>query len=52
MGNLIVGVIILALVAGAIIYIYNSKKHGAHCIGCPHAKKCGKCSCGENESAK
>ena len=34
-------VIIIAVIVGvASLYIYKSKKAGAACIGCPHAKEC------------
>lgn len=34
-------VIIIAIIVGvASLYIYKSKKAGAACIGCPHAKEC------------
>ncbi|MBE6108473.1 MAG: FeoB-associated Cys-rich membrane protein [Erysipelotrichaceae bacterium] len=29
----------------AIAYIIKEKKNGTKCIGCPHAKSCGKRSC-------
>ena len=46
MENIIVGVILLAIVAGIIWYIVRAKKQGATCIGCPYSKKCkGKCGC-------
>lgn len=42
--NIIV-IVVLALIAGAIIwYIYRAKKSGQKCIGCPASKTCsGKC---------
>lgn len=38
MGNIIVGVIILAIVVAAIAKIVVEKKRGAKCIGCPYSK--------------
>lgn len=41
---IIIGVLVL-IVGGIGFYLYRAKRSGAHCIGCPHAKKCpGKCS--------
>lgn len=43
--------VILAVVGGAIIYIYRAKKKGKKCIGCPDSGCCshdtcsGGCSC-------
>jgi len=39
MGNIIVTVIILAIVAAAIAKIVSEKKKGAKCIGCPYSKE-------------
>ena len=53
MENIIPVVILVLLVGGAVLYIWRSKKRGAKCIGCPHARNCksGPCSChGEDES--
>ncbi len=43
--NIILIVILVALVGGAVLYIYREKKKGVHCIGCPYAGKCGKQKC-------
>ena len=45
--DVIIVLAVLAIVAGAGLYIYKEKKAGAACVGCPHAKSCGssKCSC-------
>ena len=45
--DVIIVLAVLAIVAGAGLYIYKQKKAGAACVGCPHAKSCGssKCSC-------
>lgn len=41
MGNIIVGIIILAIVVAAIAKIVIEKKKGAKCIGCPYSKAAG-----------
>ncbi len=38
--NIIVGVIILLIIAGAIGYIVKAKKRGVKCIGCAAGKSC------------
>lgn len=51
--NLIIIVIVGAIVAGIIRYLYKAKKRGETCIGCPYAKQCGgKCNggCGTDPS--
>lgn len=55
MGNVIVVLILLAIVAGIIWYLVRAKKRGETCIGCPYAKQCGgKCggagSCGSKDT--
>lgn len=40
--DIIIILVILAILGGAIAYIIKEKKAGAHCIGCPHSKTCGK----------
>ncbi|NLD88288.1 MAG: FeoB-associated Cys-rich membrane protein [Clostridiales bacterium] len=51
MGDIIVVLILIAIVAGIIRYLIRAKKRGEACIGCPYAKKCmGKCG-GELSSA-
>ena len=49
MVDFLIILLIAAILGGAGFYIYKSKKAGAKCIGCPHAKNCGSqhCSCGE-----
>jgi len=47
----VIGVILLIL-GGAGFYVYQSKKNGKKCIGCPHSGNCGAgdckgCSCGK-----
>ena len=45
MENVIIVVIVAAIVAGIVYYLYKAKKRGETCIGCPHAKEChGKCN--------
>ena len=47
--NIVVVVLLAAIVAGIVFYLYRAKKQGATCIGCPHAKQCAKngggCNC-------
>ena len=43
--DFIVILIILISLILAIRYIYNQKKKGVKCIGCPYAKNCSKKSC-------
>ena len=48
MTDILVGVILLAILGGAVFYIVKAKKSGRKCIGCPGAGSCGKngcCSC-------
>ena len=51
MTDFIVGLIIVAIIAAAGLYIYKEKKRGVKCIGCPSAGTCasqgksGGCSC-------
>ncbi|MBQ4061424.1 MAG: FeoB-associated Cys-rich membrane protein [Christensenellaceae bacterium] len=40
MKSIIVAVILLAIAAGIIIYLYKSKKRGNTCVGCPHSGQC------------
>ncbi len=40
MENIILIILLLAIAAGASIYIFRAKKRGQACIGCPHAKNC------------
>ena len=49
MENVIVVLILLAIVAGIVLYLFRAKKRGETCIGCPYAKQCGgKCNGGGN----
>ena len=43
--DIIVIAILAIILVVAIAYIIKEKKNGAQCIGCPHAKACGKKSC-------
>ena len=48
MTDFIVVIILVAVIAAAIRYIYKEKKRGAKCIGCAAGKNgCG-CSCGNS----
>ena len=57
MESVIAAVIIIAIVALAVRYIYKAKKSGAKCIGCPDSKtcsaqSCSSCGCGCGEQTK
>ena len=41
MGDLIVGLVILAIISLAGYYLYKAKKRGVKCIGCPDGATCG-----------
>ena len=41
MTDLIVGLVVLAIVGGAIGYIIREKKRGVRCVGCPDGGMCG-----------
>lgn len=48
MESIILAAVILLIVGLAAMYVRREKKNGAVCIGCPHAKSCGKhknCGC-------
>ena len=48
MTDFLVGMILLAIIGGAVFYIVKAKKNGQKCIGCPASGSCGKkgcCSC-------
>lgn len=40
MENLILGIVLLAIVGGAIAKIISEKKKGVKCIGCPSGQSC------------
>ena len=45
MENFIIIAILVGIVAGAVYFLYRSKKKGAACIGCPSGGACkGSCS--------
>ena len=46
----IVLAVILLVVGVAVGYIIKEKKNGVKCVGCPHAKSCGKKSCNNKKS--
>lgn len=43
MMNFIIGMIVIAAVGAAIIYLIKEKKKGVKCIGCPNASSCAGC---------
>ncbi|MBR5152746.1 MAG: FeoB-associated Cys-rich membrane protein [Clostridia bacterium] len=43
--DVILVLIFLAVIGGAGWYLYRAKRKGQTCIGCPHAKTCGKKQC-------
>ncbi len=42
---ILIGILVLIL-GGAGYYIYNAKKNGKKCIGCPANGSCNGCHCG------
>ena len=40
MDDVIVVLILLAIVAGILWYLFRAKKRGQTCIGCPYANQC------------
>lgn len=46
MGNIIVSGVLLTIIISAIYYIYQAKKSGVKCIGCPHGGSESKEACG------
>lgn len=42
MENIIIITILIMIVGAAVFYLVRAKKKGAKCIGCPHAKQCGR----------
>ncbi len=48
MENFIVAAILIVIIGAAVYFLARAKKRGAACIGCPHAKQCGRgCACKE-----
>ena len=48
MADFLVGLVLLAILGGAVVYSVRAKKKGQKCIGCPNSSSCGKnggCSC-------
>lgn len=39
--NILIVLVLLAISGGIIRYLYQAKKRGETCIGCPYAKQCG-----------
>ncbi|WP_289479625.1 FeoB-associated Cys-rich membrane protein [Klebsiella pneumoniae] len=58
MTDLIIGLIVVAVIGAAVVYIIKEKKKGTKCIGCPAAGQCanhgksGGCSCGCGDSER
>lgn len=57
MVNIILIILLVAIAAGIVFYIYKAKNRGEVCIGCPYAKECAKkhsdgCGCGHTENKK
>ncbi len=42
MEDIIIGIILVGILGGAILYLINAKKKGVTCVGCPNAKTCTK----------
>lgn len=40
--NIIIILIISSIICAAVYHVYNTKKKGHKCIGCPYAKQCTK----------
>ena len=51
MENVILVLVILLILGGAGFYVYQAKKKGQKCIGCPSGGKCGNCDreCGSKK---
>ena len=50
LSNIVLAAIVLAILAGVVVYLWRAKKRGETCIGCPYAKQCGSGSCGGHHS--
>ncbi len=47
-GDIIIILILLCIIAGIFYYLYRAKKRGQKCIGCPYGKGCGNnCTCSD-----
>lgn len=42
MENVLIGLILIAIIGCAVLYIIKEKKKGTKCIGCPMADQCSK----------
>lgn len=47
--NIIIILISSSIICAVLFYIYNTKKRGHKCIGCPYAKQCTKKTCKSND---
>ncbi len=45
MADFLVGLVLVAILGGAVFYIVKAKKSGRKCIGCPDSGSCGKNDC-------
>lgn len=47
--NVVASIVVIAIIGGAVAYIWKSKKSGKKCIGCPESccphRNSGGCSC-------
>ena len=50
LSNIVIAAIVLAILAGVVVYLWRAKKRGETCIGCPYAKQCGSGGCGGHHS--
>ncbi len=46
MESVIIILVVAAIVALAVRYIYKAKKSGKRCVGCPDSGSCCSCGCG------
>ena len=40
MDDIILGIVLILLIGGAILYLVRAKKAGVKCVGCPHSAEC------------
>ena len=50
--NIIIILVITLIVYRILHYLYQSKKQGHHCIGCPYGKQCCKSTCASKQMSK
>lgn len=52
MENIVITVVLIIVVGGASLYIWNAKKKGQKCIGCPCSGGCKACknSCSSSKT--